>query len=112
MLERLAIDVFARDLARAFEPISPVVCLLERMETAPENVAIIKPGAAAITFRADIEIAEMRGAAEFLIPLATLDRSRIASPATSLNRRPGGDAAWHSHLRRNCRSQRSVCVRC
>jgi flagellar motor switch protein FliM len=75
-----------------------VQCLLERMETAPENVAIVKPGAAAITFRADIEIAEMRGAAEFLIPLATLDsvKDRLARDVTES--RPGRDAAWHAHL--------------
>ncbi len=98
VLERLAMDVFARDLARAFEPICPVQCLLERMETAPEALAIARPAAAAITFRAEIEIADMRGGAEFLIPLATLDSVKDRLARDVAETRPGRDPAWHAHL--------------
>jgi len=98
VVERLVADVLAKDLARAFEPIAMVDCRLERMETAPGNAAIAKPGAAAVAFRVQVEIADMRGSADFMIPMATLDAVKDRLTREVSDRKPGGDAAWHAHL--------------
>ena len=98
VVERLFADVLARDLARAFEPVAAVECLLERVETAPGNAAIAKPGAAAIAFRVQVDIANVRGCADFMIPMATLDPVKDRLSREVSDRKPGGDAAWHTHL--------------
>ena len=99
VVDRLAADVLARDLGRAFEPVSRVDCLLERTETAAANATIAKPSAAAVAFRAEVAVAGYRGFVDFMIPLATLDpvKDRLAQDIS--DRKPGGDAAWQAHLR-------------
>lgn len=98
VVERLVADVLARDLARAFEPIAAMDCLLERMETAPGNAVIAKPGAAAIAFRVQVDIANVRGCVDFMIPMATLDPVKDRLSRELSDRKPGGDAAWYGHL--------------
>jgi flagellar motor switch protein FliM len=98
VVERLVADVLARDLARAFEPIAAVDCLLERMETAPGNAAIAKPGAPAVAFRVQVDIADVRGCVDFMIPMATLEPAKGRLAREVSDRKPGGDAAWHTHL--------------
>jgi flagellar motor switch protein FliM len=98
VVERLAADVIARDLGRAFEPVARVDGVLERMETVPGNVAIARPSAVAITFGAEIVMERHRGSVSFLIPSATLDpvKDRLARGIS--DQKPGGDGAWHAHL--------------
>ena len=98
VVERLVADVLVRDLARAFEPIAAMDCLLERMETTPGNAAIAKPGAAAIAFRVQVDIADARGCVDFMIPMATLDPVKDRLSRGMSDRKLGGDAAWHAHL--------------
>jgi flagellar motor switch protein FliM len=99
VVERLVTDVLARDLSRAFEPVSRVDCLLERTETAPASAAIAKPSAAAVAFRAEVSVASHRGVVDFMIPLATLDPVKDRLTQDISDRKPGGDAGWQAHLR-------------
>jgi flagellar motor switch protein FliM len=98
VVERLTADVVAGGLSRAFEAIARVNCLLERIETAPGNAAIAKPGAAAVAFRAEVRLGDRVGCIDFLIPLAALDPVKDRLGRDPADNQPGGDSAWRTHL--------------
>lgn len=92
------VDVILKDAESAFEPLSPVKFLLERLETNPRFAAIARPANAAILVRFRIDMEDRGGRVEMLIPFATLEPIRELLLQGFMGEKFGRDNIWESHL--------------
>jgi flagellar motor switch protein FliM len=99
LVERL-IRLVLQDLTTAFQPISPVHFLFERMETNPRFAAIARPGNACVVFKLRVDMEDRGGCIEFLIPYATLEPARDLLLQMFMGEKFGRDSIWENHLAR------------
>ncbi len=92
------IEVVIRDLQRAFELVCEVEFVLDRFEATPSYAAITKPTAAAITFRAEVNLEGRGGHVDFLIPYAALETVRDVLSQEFVGRKQSEDLTWRNHL--------------
>jgi len=97
-VRRLVEKVITNDLRKAFEGVCEVTFSLERFETTPSYAAITKTSAAAVTFRANVEMDGRGGFIDFLFPYAVLEPVRDILSQEFVGKRSGGDVIWRSHL--------------
>lgn len=92
------VHVIMQDLSAAFNPLSPVRCLLERMETNPRFATITQSSAACVIARLRIDMGDRGGRIEIVIPYATLEPVRELLLQMFMGEKFGRDSIWETHL--------------
>ncbi|MGD0434411.1 MAG: FliM/FliN family flagellar motor switch protein, partial [Acetobacteraceae bacterium] len=98
VLERLARDLIAGNLARSFAEIVELDVSLDRMAGDAADTAIAKPRAPCLTWRIAVTMDEREGAITFLLPYASVEPIRALLSRNPSGAVPGRDPAWHTHL--------------
>ncbi len=97
LVERLVLVVLD-DLTAAFEPLSPVRFLFDRLETNPRFATIARPANAAVLVRLRVDMEDRGGRLELLLPYATLEPIRELLLQMFMGEKFGRDSIWESHL--------------
>jgi flagellar motor switch protein FliM len=97
LIERL-VEVVLKDLATAFEPLSPITCSLDRLEANPRFAVIARVASAALLVRLRIDMDGRGGCLEILMPYATLEPIRELLLQMFMGEKFGRDTIWESHL--------------
>lgn len=97
LIERL-IEVVLKDMATAFEPLSPITFSLDRLEANPRFAVIARAANAALLVRLRIDMDGRGGCIEILMPYATLEPIRERLLQMFGGEKFGRDTIWESHL--------------
>ncbi|MCR9212460.1 MAG: flagellar motor switch protein FliM [Proteobacteria bacterium] len=97
LVERM-VSVVLSDMSAAFEPLSPVNFLHERIETNPRFATIARPANAAILIKLRIDMEDRGGRVELLLPYATLEPVRELLLQMFMGEKFGRDSIWENHL--------------
>jgi flagellar motor switch protein FliM len=92
------VEVILSDMCQAFEPLSPVNFVLDRLETNPRFAAIARPANAAILVKLRIDMEDRGGRIELMLPYATLEPIRKLLLQQFMGEKFGRDSIWESHL--------------
>jgi len=92
------LEVVLQDLKVAFEPVSQVQFLLDRIEINPRFAAIARPANAAVLVKLRIDMEDRGGRIEFLLPYATLEPIRELLLQMFMGEKFGRDSIWEGHL--------------
>jgi len=92
------VHVVLQDLSNAFEPLSPVNFVFDRLETNPRFATIARPANAAVLVRLRIDMEDRGGRLELLLPYATLEPIRELLLQMFMGEKFGRDSIWESHL--------------
>lgn len=92
------IEVILEDLCTAFEPLSKVDFVLDRLETNPRFAAIARPANAAILVKLRIDMEDRGGRIELMLPYATLEPIRKLLLQMFMGEKFGRDSIWENHL--------------
>lgn len=99
LVERM-IYVVLEDLSAAFEPLSPVNFIFDRMETNPRFATIARPANVSVVARLHIDMDERGGKIDLLLPYATLEPVRELLLQMFMGEKFGRDPIWENHLAR------------
>ena len=91
-------EVILGDMRAAFEPLSNVNFVLDRLETNPRFAAIARPANAAILVKLRIDMEDRGGRIELMLPYATLEPIRKLLLQQFMGEKFGRDSIWESHL--------------
>ena len=94
LVERM-LNVVLADMSAAFEPLSPVNFVFDRLETNPRFATIARPDNAAILIRCRIDMEDRGGKIETLLPYATLEPVRDLLLQMFMGEKFGRDAIWN-----------------
>jgi len=97
LVERM-VAVVLSDMSAAFEPLSPVQFLYDRIETNPRFATIARSANAAIMVRLRIDMEDRGGKLEILLPYATLEPVRELLLQMFMGEKFGRDSIWENHL--------------
>ncbi|WP_222873167.1 FliM/FliN family flagellar motor switch protein [Hankyongella ginsenosidimutans] len=97
LVERM-IEVILKDLAAAFEPLSPVLFQFDRIETNPRFASIARPTNAAVLIKLRVDMEDRGGRLELLFPYATLEPIRELLLQRFMGEKFGRDSIWETHL--------------
>ena len=97
LVERM-VAVVLSDMSAAFEPLSPVQFLYDRIETNPRFATIARSANAAIMVRLRIDMEDRGGKLEILLPYATLEPVRELLLQMFMGEKFGRDSIWETHL--------------
>ncbi|MCW5730741.1 MAG: flagellar motor switch protein FliM [Alphaproteobacteria bacterium] len=97
LVERM-ISVVLNDLSQAFEPLSPVNFVYDRIETNPRFATIARPANAAILAKFRIDMEDRGGRLELMLPYATLEPVRELLLQMFMGEKFGRDSIWENHL--------------
>ena len=97
LVERM-IGLVLADLQTAFEPISKVDFLFDRLEINPRFATIARPANAAVVAKLRVDMEDRGGRLEFLLPYATLEPVRELLLQMFMGEKFGRDSIWESHL--------------
>lgn len=97
LVERM-IAVILKDMSAAFEPLSPVRFIFDRLETNPRFATIARPPNAAVVIKLRIDMEERGGRLELLFPYATLEPVRELLLQRFMGEKFGRDSIWETHL--------------
>ncbi len=97
LVERLVLVVL-EDLTAAFEPLSPVRFVFDRLETNPRFATIARPANAAVLVRLRVDMEDRGGRLELILPYATLEPIRELLLQMFMGEKFGRDSIWESHL--------------
>jgi len=97
LIKRLA-DIILSDMSAAFDPVSPVTFLFERLETNPRFATIARPANAAILIRLRVDMDERGGNLEILFPHATLEPVRDLLLQMFMGEKFGRDSVWETYM--------------
>jgi len=97
LVERM-VSVVLADMSAAFEPLSPVNFMHERIETNPRFATIARPANAAILIKLRIDMEDRGGRIELLLPYATLEPVRELLLQMFMGEKFGRDSIWENHL--------------
>jgi len=92
------VHVVLQDLSNAFEPLSPVNFVFDRLEINPRFATIARPANAAVLVRLRIDMEDRGGRLELLLPYATLEPIRELLLQMFMGEKFGRDSIWESHL--------------
>jgi flagellar motor switch protein FliM len=92
------VEVVMADARAAFEPLTPVNFVLDRLETNPRFAAIARPANAAILVKLRIDMEDRGGRIELLLPYATLEPIRKMLLQQFMGEKFGRDNIWEGHL--------------
>jgi len=97
LVERM-IHLVLDDMNAAFEPISPVSFLFDRLETNPRFAAIARPANAIIVARLRVDMEDRGGKMDIILPYATLEPVREILLQMFMGEKFGRDNIWENHL--------------
>mgnify|MGYP000761274140 FL=1 len=86
------------DLSTAFDPITSVNFVYDRMETNPRFATISRLSNAVIVARLRVDMEDRGGKIDLMIPYATLEPVRELLLQMFMGERFGRDAIWENHL--------------
>ena len=92
------IQLILADLSTAFDPITSVNFVYDRMETNPRFATISRLSNAVIVARLRIDMEDRGGKIDLMIPYATLEPIRELLLQMFMGERFGRDAIWENHL--------------
>ncbi len=92
------VHVTLGDLSSAFDPLSPVSFVPDRMETNPRFATISQSGNACVLARLRVDMGDRGGRVEILIPYATLEPIRELLLQMFMGEKFGRDSIWETHL--------------
>jgi flagellar motor switch protein FliM len=92
------VELVLKDLSGAFEPLSPVNFVYDRLETNPRFATIARPANAAILIRLRVDMEDRGGRIELLLPYATLEPVRELLLQMFMGEKFGRDSIWEGHL--------------
>ena len=98
VLVQRMVEVVLADARAAFEPLTPVNFVLDRLETNPRFAAIARPANAAILVKLRIDMEDRGGRVELLLPYATLEPIRKMLLQQFMGEKFGRDNIWEGHL--------------
>jgi len=98
VLVQRMVEVVLADAKAAFEPLTPVNFILDRLETNPRFAAIARPANAAILVKLRIDMEDRGGRIELLLPYATLEPVRKMLLQQFMGEKFGRDNIWEGHL--------------
>ncbi len=98
VLVQRMVEVVLADAKSAFEPLTPVHFILDRLETNPRFAAIARPANAAILVKLRIDMEDRGGRIEILLPYATLEPVRKMLLQQFMGEKFGRDNIWEGHL--------------
>ncbi len=97
LIERM-ISVILKDMCAAFEPLSPVSFIFDRLETNPRFATIARPPNAAVLIKLRVDMEDRGGRCEILFPYATLEPIRELLLQRFMGEKFGRDSIWEGHL--------------
>ena len=97
LVERM-ITVILKDMCSAFEPLSPVNFIFDRLETNPRFATIARPPNAAVLIKLRVDMEDRGGRCEILFPYATLEPIRELLLQRFMGEKFGRDSIWEGHL--------------
>ena len=92
------IQLVLSDLSTAFDPITSVNFIYDRLETNPRFATISRLSNAVIVARLRIDMEDRGGKIDLMIPYATLEPVRELLLQMFMGERFGRDAIWENHL--------------
>jgi flagellar motor switch protein FliM len=97
-LVKRMIDIVLGDAERAFQPVSPVTFVTDRIETNPRFASISRPANAAILIDLHLDLEGRGGRVEILLPYATIEPIRDLLLQSFMGEKFGRDPIWEGHL--------------
>lgn len=97
LVKRL-LDLVLSEAEQAFQPLSPVKFISERIETNPRFASITRPANAAILIALAIDLEGRGGRVELLLPYATIEPIRELLLQSYMGEKLGRDHIWEGHL--------------
>ncbi len=97
LVKRL-LDLVLAEAEQAFQPLSPVKFIAERIETNPRFASITRPANAAILIALAIDLEGRGGRVELLLPYATIEPIRELLLQSYMGEKLGRDHIWEGHL--------------
>lgn len=97
LVKRL-LDLVLNEAEQAFQPLSPVRFIAERIETNPRFASITRPANAAILIALAIDLEGRGGRVEILLPYATIEPIRELLLQSYMGEKLGRDHIWEGHL--------------
>lgn len=97
LVERM-VSVVLKDMCGAFEPLSRVNFVFDRLETNPRFATIARPPNAAVLIKLRVDMEDRGGRLEVLFPYATLEPIRELLLQRFMGEKFGRDTIWESHL--------------
>ncbi|WND01681.1 flagellar motor switch protein FliM [Temperatibacter marinus] len=97
LVERM-VSVVLKDMCSAFEPLSKVNFVFDRLETNPRFATIARPPNAAVLIKLRVDMEDRGGRLEILFPYATLEPIRELLLQRFMGEKFGRDSIWESHL--------------
>jgi len=97
LIEKL-MHVFLEDLATAFEPVSPVEFLFERLEVNPHFAFISHASNAGVLVKLSVEIDDRFGKISMFLPYATIEPIRELLLQNFMGEKFSRDSIWEQHL--------------
>jgi len=98
VLVQRMVEVVLADAKAAFEPLTPVNFVLDRLETNPRFAAITRPSNAAILVKLRIDMEDRGGRIELLLPYASREPIRKMLLQQFMGEKFGRDNIWEGHL--------------
>ncbi len=92
------VEVVLEDISAAFEPLSPINFVFDRLETNPRFASIAQHANAAVLVKLRIDMEDRGGRLELLLPYATLEPIRKLLLQMFMGEKFGRDSIWESHL--------------
>ena len=92
------IQLILGDLSTAFDPITSVGFVFDRLETNPRFATITRMSNAVIVARLRIDMEDRGGKIDLMIPYATLEPIRDLLVQMFMGERFGRDTIWENHL--------------
>lgn len=97
-LVKRMLDLVLAETEQAFQPLSPVKFIAERIETNPRFATITRPANAAILIALVIDLEGRGGRVELLLPYATIEPIRELLLQSYMGEKLGRDHIWEGHL--------------
>jgi flagellar motor switch protein FliM len=92
------LEVVLQDLRAAFEPVTRVEFLLDRVETNPRFATIARPANAAVIVKLKVDMEDRGGKLELVLPYSTLEPIRELLLQMFMGEKFGHDGIWEGHL--------------
>jgi flagellar motor switch protein FliM len=92
------VDVILADMSVAFDPISPVSFMHERLEGNPRFATITRPSNAVLLIRLRVDMEDRGGHIEIVIPHSTLEPIRDQLLQMFIGEKFGQDKQWENHF--------------
>ena len=92
------VNVILKDLELAFNPLTDVQFIIDRIETNPQFATIAQPNAPSVHIKMQITLDGRKGTVDIVMPYSTIESVRKLLSKVFFGEKLGGDPTWKSHL--------------